>query len=270
MLIVAFSFIGYLKSVILFLFFACALLMTLIILLQEPKGGGLAAAFFAIFTPSQGWSKELRPLYDADGREVDGGFSVPPPPPVDQSRALGETLRHVAELFRWEQASRGSLTVVRSTGDLESSRAAGSLGAILHIEGAACIDPGLEALEMLYSVGLRSLGLVWSRPNAFGHGVPFDFPRDPDIGPGLTDAGHRLVAACDRLGVMVDLSHLNEKGFWDVVALSRAPIVASHSGVWKLCRSPRNLTDDQLRAIGDSGGIVGVNFARSFLRMDGL
>jgi membrane dipeptidase len=74
---------------------------------------------------------------------------------------------------------------------------------------------------------------------------------------------------CNELGVMVDLSHLNEKGFWDVVSLSQAPIVASHSGVWKLCRSPRNLTDEQLRAIGDSGGIVGVNFARAFLRKDG-
>jgi membrane dipeptidase len=99
--------------------------------------------------------------------------------------------------------------------------------------------------------------------------VPFNFPDSPDIGPGLTAAGKDLVRLCNELGIVVDLSHLNEKGFWDVAATTDAPLVASHSGAWALCPSPRNLTDDQLQAVGESGGIVGVNFARAFLRKDG-
>src|SRR5690606_33581320 len=126
-----------------------------------------------------------------------------------------------------------------------------------------------NALEVLYQAGLRSLGITWSRPNIFGTGVPFAFPSSPDIGPGLTDAGKALVAACNRLGILVDLSHLNETGFWDVAKLSDAPLVATHSGAHALCASARNLTDRQLDAVRDSGGIVGVNFHVGFLRADG-
>src|SRR5204863_5883819 len=144
------------------------------------------------------------------------------------------------------------------------------LAAIMHFEGAEAIDPNLDALEVFYQAGLRSLGLVWSRPNAFGHGVPFAFPRSPDTGPGLTEAGRELVRACNRLGILVDLSHLNERGFRDVAALSNAPLVATHSNAHALCQASRNLTDEQLAAIRDSDGIVGVNFAVTFLRGDGM
>jgi membrane dipeptidase len=110
---------------------------------------------------------------------------------------------------------------------------------------------------------------VWSRPNRFGHGVPFRFPSAPDTGPGLTEAGRRLVRRCNRLGIMVDVSHLTEKGFWDVARLTTAPIVATHSNAHALCGTARNLTDEQLRAIAATKGVVGVNFATAFLREDG-
>jgi membrane dipeptidase len=121
----------------------------------------------------------------------------------------------------------------------------------------------------LYEAGLRSLGPVWSRPNAFGHGVPFRCPSSPDTGPGLTDLGKALVGACNRLRILIDLSHLNERGFWDVAAISNAPLVATHSNAHAISPHSRNLTDRQLDAIGQSGGFVGVNFASSFLRPDG-
>ena len=140
---------------------------------------------------------------------------------------------------------------------------------ILHIEGVECLDTKLETLDVFYEVGLRSLGPVWSRPNAFGHGVPFDFPRGPDTGPGLTAAGRRLIRACNRLGILVDMSHLNEAGFWDVSRISDAPLVCTHSAVHRLSNSPRNLTDAQLDAIKSSGGIVGINYHVGFLRADG-
>src|SRR5262249_45235509 len=131
------------------------------------------------------------------------------------------------------------------------------------------IDPGLDLLEVYYAMGLRSVGPVWSRPNDFGEGVPYLFPHSPDTGPGLTDAGKALVRACNQLGIVVDVSHLNEKGFWDIAASSSAPLVATHSNAHALTPTPRNLTDRQLDAIKESGGIVGVNFAVGFLRADG-
>jgi membrane dipeptidase len=109
---------------------------------------------------------------------------------------------------------------------------------------------------------------VWSRASAFGDGVPFVFPSSPDTGPGLTRAGVRLARACAELGILIDVSHLNEKGFWDLAGLELGPIVASHSGAHALSAASRNLTDGQLDAIGGSGGLVGIVFACPFLRAD--
>jgi membrane dipeptidase len=172
-------------------------------------------------------------------------------------------------LFRLEDRSEGRVKVVRSVGELSDCLQNGVVAAILHFEGAEPIDPNLDALEVFYRAGLRSLGIVWSRPNAFAEGVPFKFPHSPDTGPGLTEAGRRLVRECNRLGIMIDLSHLNERGFWDVARLSTAPLVATHSNAHALCPSTRNLTDRQLDAIKESGGMVGVNFGVGFLREDG-
>ena len=118
-------------------------------------------------------------------------------------------------------------------------------------------------------MGLRSLGPVWSRPTVFGHGVPFRFPGDPDTGPGLTEAGKNLVRVCNELGILIDLSHMNEAGFNDVAALSDTPLVATHSNAHALCASARNLTDRQLAQVRETGGMVGLNFATFFLREDG-
>ena len=109
---------------------------------------------------------------------------------------------------------------------------------------------------------------MWSRPNIFGHGVPFAYPRSPDIGPGLTAAGKELVRACNRLGIMIDVSHLNERGFWDVAALTNAPIVATHACAHAVCASTRNLTDRQLDAVRESDGVVGFNLSVCDVRPD--
>jgi membrane dipeptidase len=158
------------------------------------------------------------------------------------------------------------VAIVRRIEDIRPGR----VNAVVHMEGAEAIAPDLSDLEGWYRRGLRSLGIVWSRPNAFGEGVPFRFPSSPDTGPGLTPAGRDLVQACNLRGIMLDVSHLNEAGFWDVARLTQAPIVATHSNVHAICASTRNLTDRQLDAIGESGGVVGINFATMFLREDGL
>jgi membrane dipeptidase len=218
--------------------------------LARAERGGFGGGCFAVFTCSPGEAGYASDAYRA---------------PVDQLRALQEALAQVALLLRLERASGGRLRVVRGADELEGD----GVGAVLHLEGAEPIGPGLDELAVLHAAGLRSLGLTWSRRNAFATGVPFGFPGSPDQGPGLTDEGRALVRACGELGILVDVSHLNARGFWDVAELSDAPLVASHSNAHALCPSPRNLTDDQLRSIGERRGLVGINFHVGFLRPDG-
>ena len=124
---------------------------------------------------------------------------------LDPAYAQDITISVAARLFRLEAESAGQVKVVRTVDELRSCLQRGILAAVLHFEGAEAIDPQqLDALEVFYQAGLRSLGIVWSRPNAFGHGVPFKFPASPDTGPGLTDAGRDLVRACNRLGILLD------------------------------------------------------------------
>src|SRR5438093_6607885 len=235
--------------------------------LPRARDGGFAGGFFAVFVPSD----PAAPLgNEADVMRTATGYEVRMAPAIDHVYAQRMTIAVTASLFRLAAESRGQVQVVRTVDELETCLRAGILAAILHFEGAEALDPELDALEVFYQAGLRSLGLVWSRPNAFGHGVPFKFPHSPDTGPGLTDAGRELVRACNRLGIMIDLSHINEQGFWDVAALSDAPLVATHSNAHTLCPTTRNLTDKQLDAIRESVGIVGLNFAVTDLGEDGL
>src|SRR5215211_329072 len=189
--------------------------------------------------------------------------------PVAREEAFPQTIEMAKRLLALEQEAGGAVRVVRDAEALDDCLDDGGLAAVLHLEGAEPIGAGLDEVEALHDLGLRSLGIAWSRPNAFGHGVPFEFPGSPDQGPGLTDAGQALVRACNTLGIVVDVSHLNEQGFWDVAATTEAPLVASHSNAHALCESPHNLTDDQLKAVGESGGLVGINFCVGFLREDG-
>ncbi|MEM7022091.1 MAG: membrane dipeptidase, partial [Pseudomonadota bacterium] len=221
--------------------------------LPRAREGGFAGGMFAMFVPSPRKNEE-EPARTAKG------YDVPLPQPPELAEAQRATLNMAASLLRTEAASQGAIKVVRNTAEMRGCFADGTLAAVMHIEGAEAIDPDLDMLEVLYQAGLRSIGIVWSRANHFGQGVPFRYPSSPDIGPGLSEAGERLVKACNRLGILIDVSHLNEKGFWDVVRISDKPIVATHSNAHALCPVSRNLTDDQLRAIRDSNGMVGVNF----------
>lgn len=232
--------------------------------LPRCREGYFGGGFFAVFVP---------PDPDAQPKAADPLFAGTEegvlPPALELAYAQRMAMSVSAILFRLEEASEGQLKVVRTAGELQECLDTGVIAAILHFEGADAIDADLDALEVFYRAGLRSLGLVWSRPTAFAEGVPFRFPHSPDTGPGLTEAGRALVRECNRLHVMIDLSHLNEKGFWDVAKLSDAPLVATHSNAHAIAASTRNLTDKQLDAIKESDGMVGVNFATSFLREDG-
>lgn len=232
--------------------------------LPRMQSGGFGGGFFAVFVPSP--SEGSASLNDALKGET---YDLPLPDMVTVDQALPAALEMMGLLFQIEKRSQGALTVCRTAAEIRDCLARGSVAAVLHIEGAEAIDPSFRSLEVLYAAGLRSIGPVWSRPTLFAHGVPFRFPGTPDTGPGLTDLGRELVRHCNALGVMVDLSHLNEAGFWDVAEISSAPLVATHSNAHALCPSTRNLTDRQLAAIRESDGMVGINLATCFLRADG-
>jgi membrane dipeptidase len=220
------------------------------ITVPSARAGGLAAGFFAVLPPAGDFVVERKA----------GGYEIPYAPSVPWEDAVRTVGALVARLLRAD-----GIRLVRDLGDLDACLAGEALGAILHMEGAEAIDPELDLLEVWYAAGLRSLGPVWSRANAFGHGVPFRFPSTPDTGPGLTEAGVRLVRRCAELGIAVDVSHLNAAGFWDVAREYEGPLIASHSGVHALCPSARNLTDEQLDAVD----LVGINFDVGSLRADG-
>jgi membrane dipeptidase len=208
------------------------------------RAGGMRGGIFAVFSPSP------------SGRRK-----------VSHARAAAYAGAAAGRLLALER--RGAVCVARSIDDVDAARdGSGAPAAVLHLEGAEAIDPALEGLDLWYAAGLRSLGPVWSRSNAFAHGVPFAAPSSPDIGPGLSKAGRALVARCAELGIVVDLSHMNEEGFWDIASMDVGPLVASHSGAHALCASSRNLTDAQLDAIAASDGLVGIVFAPPFLRAD--
>ena len=241
--------------------------------------GGLVGGFFACFVPSaegDTWSADAEALLGSGLKGVDvtnewGGPSL--------AYAQQFTNAMIAKLLELESGgvsardvSRDELpeieedpiTIVQFAEEIEENIETGQFSAILHFEGAEMIDENFYALETYHAAGLRSLGPVWSRSNIFAHGVPFSEPT-PDTGPGLTDLGKELVKACNALGILIDLSHLNEKGFWDVANISGAPLVATHSNAHAICGTSRNLTDKQLGAIAESGGVVGLNYNVPFL-----
>jgi membrane dipeptidase len=229
--------------------------------LPRMREGGMRGGIFSVFTPSLGERHE--PI-----RRDDGVVEFELAPRVLHVDAAAYATAAAGRLASLER--QGQVRLARATSDLDAALAdpEGPPVAVLHLEGAEAIDPGLEALEHWYAAGLRSLGPVWSRPTAFGHGVPFVSPSSPDTGPGLTEEGQALIRRCAEMGILIDLSHLNEAGFWDVARDEVGPLVASHSAAHALCPTSRNLTDEQLDAIADSEGLVGIVFACPFLRPD--
>lgn len=234
--------------------------------LPRMRQGGFAGGFFAIFVP---------PTETVDFNAMMRAMNTPPfdlplPPLMTDAQALPVAMS-MARLLLWmERAAPTDFKVCRTAAEVRACLASGVIAGIMHMEGAEAIDEDLDNLYAFHAMGLRSLGPVWSRPTIFAEGVPFAFPSSPDRGAGLSDAGKRLIRACNDLKIMIDLSHLNEAGFNDIARLSDAPLVATHSNAHAVTASSRNLTDRQLAMIRDSGGMVGLNFATSFLRRDGM
>lgn len=174
--------------------------------------------------------------------------------------ALRESLLMIDDLKQEIAESADEIYLATSMADLEPQRRQGRIAALLSLEGAEPLGTDLGILRLMYEVGLRALGLTWFRRTMVADGT-----GEEEAGGGLTTFGRAVVRECGRLGMLVDVSHLSERGFWDVMRVANGPVIASHSNARSLCDHPRNLTDDQLRAIAASGGAVGLNAWHTFV-----
>lgn len=243
--------------------------------LPRARAGGLGGGFFAVLArgkapsgdPAQSSAAPRDVASVGTGFDESGPEGWPPPIPLEEAQA--DAVTRLGDLIRLARQSNGQAEIVTTAAQLQRCLDSGVFAIELHFEGADPLDPDGRALETFYRAGVRSVGLTHFRRNIYCAGVPNRFPATPDIGSGLTEAGRELVRQLNRMRVLVDLSHANEKTFWDVARISDAPLVATHSNAWALSRSPRNLTDRQLAAIKETRGMVGLNFHCGFLRADG-
>ena len=173
--------------------------------------------------------------------------------------------RRTEEIFACagaEFAESPWLAVVRTAAEAEAAKAAGKRYAFLGVEGMAAVGRDLSFMDRYADFGARMGMLTWNEENTLATGAGGDPQK------GLTELGKQAVRRMETLGMLVDVSHLNDGGFWDVMRLTHAPVIASHSNCRALCDVRRNLTDDQLRAVRDTGGIVGVNVYHSFVHAE--
>lgn len=168
-----------------------------------------------------------------------------------------------------EARSNGQIQICTSLDQIQACQKNQQLAIVLHLEGAEFLAIEPDLLDIFYDAGLRSIGPLWNRKSLFGDGLNASFPHSPDTGSGLTTQGKDLVIECSKKGMLIDVSHMNEHAFWDTLEIIDQPIVATHSNAHALCAQARNLTDRQLAAIKQNGGMVGVNFDVAFLRADG-
>lgn len=164
--------------------------------------------------------------------------------------SLKQALIELGELYK-ELNTNDSLRLIKTSADLDEVIKGDKIGFVLSLEGLEPISNDLNLLQVFYELGLRSASLTWNYRNYFASGAW-------ETG-GLSELGKKAVKEMERLGIIVDVSHLNEEGFWDVVEIVEKPIIASHSNARALYDHPRNLTDDQIKAIVNTGGVIGVN-----------
>ncbi len=179
-------------------------------------------------------------------------------------RSVQRGLELIAGAHRLISNNSDHIFLVRGKHDLERIPDPTRLGILLSVEGGEILGEDLYMLDIIFELGVRALGLTWNQRNAIAAGV-----GEADTQLKLSDFGQEVVRHMNKLGMLVDVSHLNEEGFWHVLEVSKDPIAATHSCAKALCGHPRNLTDQQLQALGRHKGVVGVNFYPQFLKETG-
>ena len=200
--------------------------------LPRMKDGGVDVQFFAAF---------IEPAYKPE-------------------RALKRTLQLISRFHKEIRANPDTIELALTYKEIESILAKDKIAAILSIEGGEAISGDLEVLYALYHLGVRAIGLTWNERNDIAEGV-----GEKHANGGLTTFGRQVVTEMNRLGMVVDVSHMTERSFWDVIEVSQKPVIASHSNAYAQCAHLRNLKDDQIKALAEIGGVMGMNFAPPFI-----
>lgn len=192
-------------------------------------------------------------------------FAIWPEPSAWKDRFAHRTLALIDGVLEQVRRFPNELALCTSTNDILAARASGKFAMLMGIEGGHALENSLALLRDYYALGVRYMTLTWANSNDWA-----DSSGDVDDAAiphhnGLTDFGREVIAEMNRLGMMIDVSHASDKTFADVLAVTRVPVIASHSCARALCDSPRNLTDDQLRALAANGGVCMVNFYAAFV-----
>jgi membrane dipeptidase len=186
-------------------------------------------------------------------------------PPKLEKIAMEVTLEMIS--IAKDMAKSEDLLLIQSLNDLNSlsDSSIQRTGMVLSVEGAEAFERNLRVLPLFYELGVRMIGLTWSRSNLFGEGVDFKTKKE---GEGITKHGKELIEDMESLGMIIDVAHLNSEGYKDVSQLSNNPFIDSHSNAYSVCPVARNLTDDQLEIIASVEGVVGINFSPAFLNQN--
>ncbi len=179
-------------------------------------------------------------------------------------RALKQAILLLEKFYKELEKNREDLVLIKNLSDLEKIEKNNKVGALLSIEGGEPIETTLELLDFFYRMGVRAMGLTWNERNMIANGA-----GEWGEAGGLSKFGKKVVKRMNKLGMIVDVSHITPPGFWDVIEISEKPIIASHSNAYALCNHPRNLTDLQIKALAEKNGVMGINFYSEFLNPKG-
>jgi membrane dipeptidase len=168
----------------------------------------------------------------------------------------------IDQFYRVQTEHAADVCLATKASDIECAKQEGKVAGILSLEGAEGLEGDLGVLRMLYRLGVRWIGLTWNHRNQAADGL-----GELRTGGGLTEFGVQLVREMNRLGMLVDIAHLAPAGVRDVLATSQAPVIASHANAHALCPVPRNLSDEQLEGVAETGGMVGVTYVPDFIRV---
>ena len=174
--------------------------------------------------------------------------------------------RQIDSVYAWVERAPNRMTLVRTPAELKQAIKDNRLAAMLGVEGGHMIEEKIENLDAFYVRGVRYLTLTWNNSTSWATSAADESAKGDSLTQkGLTEHGKKIVTRMNELGMLIDISHNGEQTFWDVMKLTKKPIIASHSSVWKLCHHRRNLKDDQIKAIAKNGGVIHLNFYAGFL-----
>lgn len=181
-----------------------------------------------------------------------------------QAYAMKRAIQIIDKFYEQTNLYNNVITLCCNYNEIKNALKQKKIAALLSIEGGEALQGELSALRMFYKLGVRSICLTWNHRNEIADGV-----SDSVSGGGLTPFGRDVVKEMNKLGMLIDLSHISEKGFWDAIDLTSSPVIVSHSNAKAICDHRRNLTDEQIRAVKSNNGVIGINLYPYFLNCSG-